>query len=77
MINKKLYACLVGINAYPSNELDGCIKDVLSFDSLLRDQCSQQKDNPVEYKPVYFLAPNRSDEEQISGYRESKSVALE
>ena len=54
MINKKLYACLVGINAYPSNELDGCIKDVLSFDSLLRDQCSQQKDNPVEYKPVYF-----------------------
>src|SRR5688572_6961711 len=73
----KLLVSFVGINAYPSNELDGCIKDVLSIDSLLRDQCAQQKDNPVEYKPVYFLAPNKSDELQISEYRAEKNVALD
>ena len=76
MGNKKLFASFVGINAYPSNPLDGCIKDVLSFDSLLRDQCAQQNDTPIEYKPIYFLAPNKADEAQIDDYCREKELKI-
>ncbi len=65
MSTRKLFATLIGINNYMSNALRGCIKDVLEIDALLREICAQQL-SPLEYTPLYLLAPNQADEERIS-----------
>ncbi|KAA2243562.1 caspase family protein [Chitinophaga agrisoli] len=65
MSTRKLFATLIGINNYMSNALRGCVKDVLEIDALLREICAQQQ-SPLEYTPLYLLAPNQADEERIS-----------
>ncbi len=77
MSNQNLYAALIGINAYEkANGLNGCIKDVLNFDRILRSFCSQQKGH-LAYKPLYLLAPHPSDKEVIDKYKESENISLD
>lgn len=70
----KLFATLIGIDAYPENELYGCIRDVLDVDLLLRDLTAQQQDR--KYEPLYFLAPNSTDKQLIKDYENKKGVNL-
>lgn len=67
MAAQTLYAALIGINAYPQNQLSGCIKDVLDIDLLLRELCGQQEQT-LAYEPVYLLAPNATDKFRIEDY---------
>ncbi|MFN2437704.1 MAG: caspase family protein [Chitinophagaceae bacterium] len=76
MSKRSLFATLIGINAYKQNPLNGCIKDVLDIDLLLRDLCSQQKDNSLEYKPLYLLAPGEIDDMRISDYEAAQKLTL-
>jgi len=62
-----LFATLIGINAYPSNPLFGCVRDVLSMDLFLCDYVAQQKG--LSYKPRYFLSPHQYDGNDISDHR--------
>ncbi|MEP7233276.1 MAG: caspase family protein [Ginsengibacter sp.] len=75
MSKRTIYASFIGIDAYPQSSLRGCIKDVLDMDMLLRDQLAQQPD--IEYKPVYFLAPNDADLERISSYETQNKIKLD
>lgn len=74
MEERSLFATLIGINAYPQNELYGCIRDVLAIDLLMRDLCKQQGKNALTYKPAYFLAPHKNDKETIAEYKKSLNV---
>lgn len=72
-----LYASLIGINIYEGvTNLDGCIKDILHIDQILRRLSAQQ---PVElgYKPIYLLSPSEKDKQLIDIYRRNNQVALE
>lgn len=73
---RTLHASLIGINAYQRNELNGCIKDVLGIDFLLRDWSSQQIEDPLHYDPLYLLAPNETDELRIDAYEKEQGVRL-
>ena len=73
---RTLYASLIGINAYQRNELNGCIKDVLGIDLLLRDWCLQQTENPLQYEPLYLLAPNETDELRMEAYEKERQAQL-
>lgn len=68
MSQRTLYAVFTGINAYPEGALSGCIRDVLSVDLFLREQCAQQPAGSIHYAPVYFLAPDADGLEQIAEY---------
>ncbi|MGC3944734.1 MAG: caspase family protein [Chryseolinea sp.] len=70
----KLYATLIGIDAYPDHELYGCIRDVLDVDLLLRDLTAQQQDR--KYEPLYLLAPNSTDKQLIKEYESNKAVDI-
>lgn len=70
-----LYATLIGINAYPRNELNGCVQDVLSIDRLLRDLCRRQA-QPIEYAPLYLLAPHDVDKLRISDHERDTGVKI-
>ena len=61
MLQKSLFATLIGINAYPKNPLNGCVRDALAMDSFLRKLCLQQGDAALTYVPAYFLAPHVED----------------
>ncbi len=74
MQERTLYAVFIGIDAYPLGALSGCVKDVLDMDLLLREQCAQQ--SGLQYKPLYFLAPNAADEIRIAEYRQAKELEL-
>lgn len=75
MSKRTLWATFIGINAYRQNELNGCIKDVLDIDLLLRGQAKQQEDN-LTYAPLYLLAPNEVDEIRIDDYNTAQAVEL-
>lgn len=75
-MSRTLYASLIGINAYQRNELNGCIKDVLGIDFLLRDWSSQQIDAPLHYDPLYLLAPNETDELRLDAYKKEQGVQM-
>ena len=70
----KLYATLIGIDAYPDHELYGCIRDVLDVDLLLRELTAQQKDR--KYEPLYLLAPNPTDKQLIREYETKTNVDI-
>ncbi|MEJ1237372.1 caspase family protein [Chryseolinea sp. T2] len=70
----KLYATLIGIDAYPDHELYGCIRDVLDVDLLLRELTAQQQDR--NYEPLYMLAPNSTDKQIIKEYQDKKRVDI-
>jgi len=76
MSKRSLYATLIGINAYKQNSLNGCIKDVLDIDLLLRDQCRQQENDSLEYKPLYLLAPGEIDNMRIADYEAAQKLKL-
>jgi pimeloyl-ACP methyl ester carboxylesterase len=76
MQTRTLYATFVGINAYPQGALSGCIKDVLDLDLLLREQCAQQGEDVLHYRPAYFLAPNAADLVRISEYETANQLQL-
>ena len=75
MSTRTMYAVFIGIDAYTQSPLSGCIKDVLDMDLLLSEQLAQQPD--IEYKPVYFLAPNKLDLLRIRDYETQKKIKLE
>ena len=37
-------ALLVGINAYPGNELEGCVNDVMDMRDFLKSKCGYLND---------------------------------
>lgn len=77
MPNQNLYAALIGINQYQNaNNLNGCIKDILNFDKLLRGICIQQQDN-LNYKPIYLLSPLGSDLNTIEKYKDTENVSFD
>lgn len=76
MQTRTLYATFVGINAYPQGALSGCIKDVLDLDLLLREQCAQQGEDVLHYRPAYFLAPNAADKVRIGEYETANQLQL-
>lgn len=62
---KSLYALLIGINAYKGcPPLSGCINDVLAVSDYMAGLCAKQEP-PVQWKPVYLLAPAGTDEEAL------------
>ncbi len=74
---QKLYASLIGINAYENaSHLNGCIRDILNFDRILRRICDKPS-NKLEYQPLYFLSPHQADQKVIEEYSESEGVELE
>ncbi len=61
MSTRTLYASLIGINNYQAvSKLNGCVKDILNFDKILRNVCKVQKTG-LSYQPLYFLAPQEWD----------------
>ncbi|HEX6426666.1 MAG TPA: caspase family protein, partial [Niastella sp.] len=77
MSNRKLYATLIGINAYEkARSLNGCIKDILNADRFLRHLCSQQQGS-LDYNPLYLLAPHTSDKLEIEQYKTTEKVAFD
>jgi pimeloyl-ACP methyl ester carboxylesterase len=74
MSSQHLYAALIGINAYEkANSLDGCIKDVLNLDRILRNLCLQQEPGKLVYKPFYLLSPHPGDKEIIDDYKKDNA----
>lgn len=77
MGKKSIYASLIGINAYEkANSLNGCIKDILNFDKLLRTLVQNQNDE-MEYRPLYLLSPKTADENIIKQYAERENITLQ
>ncbi len=72
---RNLHVSYVGINAYSQSPLNGCIKDVLALDSLLREQCAQQTDT-LRYTPFYLLAPTAADLERLTEYEDRHGIQL-
>lgn len=72
---KTLYVTLIGINAYRQNALNGCIRDVLALDRILRELCLQQKD-VLGYCPYFLLAPNDQDKAQLAEYKSSHNLSI-
>lgn len=69
MPHRNLYAALIGINAYEkANSLNGCVSDVLNFDRILRNLCSQQQ-GELPYHPLYLLSPRAGDTDLIEQYK--------
>ena len=73
--NRTLWATLIGINAYPTTPLGGCVKDVLDIDQVLREQCAQQT-RALRYEPFYLLAPDETDLLRLEGYNEKQGTDL-
>lgn len=73
MPNASLFAAFVGINAYPQSPLNGCVNDVMNIDRLLRDLAAQQDKDKLAYKPLYFVAPHKSDK-GFEAYKEEKAI---
>lgn len=77
MPHRNLYAALIGINAYEkANSLNGCVRDVLNFDRILRNLCSQQQ-GELTYHPLYLLAPHPSDLELIEDHKKLEPAGLD
>jgi hypothetical protein len=74
MATRSIFATFIGIDAYAQNPLYGCIKDVLNMDLLVREQAAQQEG--LEYKPLYFLAPDAMDRSRIKEYAAEKKIDL-
>src|SRR5689334_12856218 len=68
MSTPHLYAALIGINAYDRNPLDGCIRDVLSVDDLLRQLSGAGENSPFNYLPEYYLAPGEDDQAEVEDH---------
>ena len=77
MGNKTLYATLIGINAYENaNSLNGCVKDILNFDKVLRT-LAQDQTGDLDYKPLHFLSPKPVDEKIIALYKKNENIQLD
>ncbi|MCD8540150.1 MAG: caspase family protein [Leadbetterella sp.] len=85
MPERKLYASLIGINAYrKAGNLNGCVKDILNFDKLLR-ALVQSQGGKLAYEPLYLLAPKpaphadsrSADQIIIERYEQSENVVIE
>ncbi|MCB9289797.1 MAG: caspase family protein [Lewinellaceae bacterium] len=62
-----LYALFIGINAYPTGELHGCINDVLAVRGYFQRLCAAQKENGqpcIETNFQYLLAPLGKEEKE-------------
>lgn len=70
----RLFATLIGIDAYPDHELYGCIRDILDVDLLLRELTAQQ--SARKYEPLYLLAPNDTDKKLIKEYEDKNNVNI-
>ncbi|MFK7932473.1 MAG: caspase family protein [Saprospiraceae bacterium] len=57
---KTLHVLFVGINAYPSIPLKGCVNDVLDMYDFLRT-LSEANQDIGDFKPKFLLAPDRAD----------------
>jgi len=55
---KTIHALLIGINAYPSGALQGCVNDALAVGTFFRDTCTQ---TGYRWRPLYLLAPAQQD----------------
>ena len=58
-----IYAVLVGINAYPSRPLYGCINDVLALHAFLQGQATGNRGTKVN--AVLLLAPHPAEARQL------------
>lgn len=75
MKTPKLYASLIGINDYQAvNKLNGCVKDILNIDALLREIVKKQA-STIQYEPCYFLAPNDGDT-SIKDYEKKHKIKI-
>lgn len=75
MKTRKLYASLIGINDYQAvNKLNGCVKDILNIDALLRGIVKNQA-TTFQYEPCYFLAPNEGDT-SIKDYEKKSKIKI-
>jgi pimeloyl-ACP methyl ester carboxylesterase len=77
MPQKNLYASFIGIDDYKQSPLNGCIRDVLNMDSLLRNLALQQGAGQLTYTPAYLLSPNTIDLERIAAYEKAHQLSLE
>lgn len=55
---KTIHALLIGINAYPSAPLHGCVNDALAVGTFFRNACAQAG---YRWRPAYLLAPGEQD----------------
>jgi pimeloyl-ACP methyl ester carboxylesterase len=76
MSAKTLFATFVGIDAYPQQPLNGCIKDVLELNHFISNWCRQQ-DNRINFQPKYFLSPDEVDIVRLEKYRQQQKEDIE
>ncbi len=62
-MSKKLFAVIIGINAYPTMPLEGCLNDAIDVARYFEDICKKQGD--LEWVPKFLLAPNEGDRHNI------------
>lgn len=58
--SKTIYALIIGINAYPKNQLYGCVNDALDVHQFCR-QLADANPDITDYQPKFLLAPHPED----------------
>ncbi|TWV93954.1 caspase family protein [Chitinophaga pinensis] len=77
MPQKNLYAVLIGINHYEAvNRLNGCVKDILNIDAILRKICVSQIASSITYHPLYLLSP-RDGDTSIQDYQQEHGLSFD
>lgn len=63
-MTRTIHAIIIGINAYPSHPLYGCVNDALAVGRFFKEFC-ENKDSGLRWNPQYLLAPHPVDEASI------------
>jgi len=61
---KTIHALIVGINAYPTQPLFGCVNDALAMGQFFKDFCDNP-DNNHNWNPRYLLAPHPTETDVV------------
>lgn len=59
--SKTIYALIIGINAYPRNQLYGCVNDALAVHQFC-SQLAEANDDIGDYQPKFLLAPHQNED---------------
>ena len=64
---KTIYAVIIGINAYPRNQLFGCVNDALDVHEFC-SQLATANEEIGDYQPQFLLAPHPEDKVALQGH---------
>jgi pimeloyl-ACP methyl ester carboxylesterase len=63
-MKKTIHALIIGINAYPSRPLFGCVNDALAVGRFFKEFCDVPENN-FAWNPRYLLAPHPEGEANV------------